>query len=191
MILAGPNGSGKSTFFNRRLAKWGLPFLNPDIIAKQLNPDDPSQAALQATRQMGVRRQEMLDKRASFIVEGIRPDPYLIEQANQLRYSVRVVFLCTENSAINATRVMERVESGGHNVPLGAIVARYDRALQSLPAVVGTVDRLLLFDNSIDSNPMRLVAHFHMGTLVSVRRRVPAWAERVFSDEFRALREKR
>ena len=45
IVLAGPNGSGKSTFFARHLAKWNLPFVNPDEIAKELGLSDPAQAA--------------------------------------------------------------------------------------------------------------------------------------------------
>ena len=48
IFLAGPNGSGKSTFFDRRLAKWNLAFVNPDVIAKEIAPEDPSGAAFRA-----------------------------------------------------------------------------------------------------------------------------------------------
>lgn len=40
-ILAGGNGSGKSTFYRTRLASSGLPFVNADILAKQLFPLSP------------------------------------------------------------------------------------------------------------------------------------------------------
>jgi predicted ABC-type ATPase len=36
ILLAGPNGAGKSTFYEAHLQNSGLPFLNADIVAKEL-----------------------------------------------------------------------------------------------------------------------------------------------------------
>ncbi len=83
IVLAGPNGSGKSTLFDRRLAKWNLPFVNPVIIAKEIAPDNPS-AALRAARVADVQRRQYLQAGTSFVTEGIRPDPKLLKEAKEL-----------------------------------------------------------------------------------------------------------
>ena len=36
-VLAGGNGAGKSTFYNLYLAKYGIKFVNADLIAKDIN----------------------------------------------------------------------------------------------------------------------------------------------------------
>ena len=89
------------------------------------------------------------------------------------------------------SRVVHRVLRGGHSVPEGTIVARYDRALKSLPEASQLADQLLLFDNTNHLRPHRLIARFSYGTLVTLRNNVPPWAESVFAsefDEFRAAR---
>ena len=48
IVLAGSNGAGKSTFFAQVLAPLGLHFVNADLLARELNPDDPSAIAYEA-----------------------------------------------------------------------------------------------------------------------------------------------
>ena len=83
IFLAGPNGSGKSTFFDRRLAKWNLTFVNPDLIAKEIDPADPSGAAFRANAITKAQRMRLLESGESFVTEGIRPDLKLIEEAKK------------------------------------------------------------------------------------------------------------
>jgi len=194
VVLAGPNGSGKSTFFDRRLAKWDLPFVNPDIIAKQIAPLDPSGAALRAARIADEERGKLLAEGVPFVTEGIRPDPRMLEEAKDRGYYTRVIFICVKSPDLNVARVSFRVLQGGHSVPEDAIVARYARSLSSLPEAVRIADQVLLFDNSNPFRPHRLIARFHEGRLATLRNVVPAWANSVFAkefSEFRAARQSR
>ena len=125
IFLAGPNGSGKSTFFDRPLAKWNLAFVNPDVIAKQIAPEDPSGATFRANAITKAQRIRLLESGESFVTEGIRPDLKLIEEAKKRGYYTRVIFVCVKSPTINVTRGKLRVSEGGHSVPLGAVVARY------------------------------------------------------------------
>ncbi len=188
MVLAGPNGSGKSTLFDRHLAKWGLPFVNPDIIAKEIAPLDPSGAALRAARIADDQRKKLLDQGIAFVTEGIRPDPKLLKEAKDRGYFTRVVFVCVHSPDLNVSRVALRVSQGGHSVPEDAIVARYDRALKSLPEAALVADQVLLVDNSVRLHRHRLVARFSYGKLVTLRNNVPPWAESVFATEFEQFR---
>ena len=47
-LLAGGNGSGKTTFYNTQLKHLGMPFINADIIAKELFPEAPEAHSYQA-----------------------------------------------------------------------------------------------------------------------------------------------
>ena len=188
IVLAGPNGSGKSTFFDRRLAKWKLVFVNPDIIAKQIAPEDPSGAAFRAARIAEEQRRALLESGQSFITEGIRPDLNLLIEAKDRGYFTRVVFVCLNSPEINVSRVVHRVSEGGHSVPFGAVVARYPRALNSLPEAAKIADQLLLVDNSERLRPHRLIARFEKGKLVSLRTSIPPWASGVFGKEFEQFR---
>jgi predicted ABC-type ATPase len=52
VLIGGPNGAGKTTsarvLFARQLS--GLPFLNADEIARNITPEHPENAALEAGR---------------------------------------------------------------------------------------------------------------------------------------------
>ena len=91
---------------------------------------------------------------------------------------------------MNITRVRNRVSHGGHSVPPGAIVARYDRAIASAVEAINQAEQLLIFDNSVKGRNPRLIANFRNGELVSLRRSVPGWAERAFAAPFEDYRAK-
>ena len=40
-VLSGGNGAGKSTFYNLYLAKYGIKFVNADLIAKDSDSENP------------------------------------------------------------------------------------------------------------------------------------------------------
>jgi predicted ABC-type ATPase len=70
-IIAGPNGAGKTT-----AAEFLLPdvfktdiFINADIIAAQLNPQEPEAVAFKAGRMMLERVQETLTSKQTFAIE--------------------------------------------------------------------------------------------------------------------------
>ena len=44
-VLAGGNGAGKTTFYNLYLAKFGIKFVNADLIAKDIDPENPEDRA--------------------------------------------------------------------------------------------------------------------------------------------------
>jgi predicted ABC-type ATPase len=61
-VLAGPNGSGKSSFTQqvrdgtRTIDCTIPPVINPDVIAKRMNPADPDSVSLAAGREALVAR---------------------------------------------------------------------------------------------------------------------------------------
>ena len=191
VALAGPNGSGKSTFFEIHLAKWNTPFLNRDVIAMRIAPWNPAGAALRAARVAEAQRWRFLEVGQSFVTEGIRPDPKLLMEATARGFFTRVVFICVESPELNVSRVIYRISRQGHSVPLEAVVARYDRALKSLPEAARVAGQLLLVDNSVRFRPPRLIARFDRGKVASLRASVPLWALRVFKEEFERFRSER
>jgi predicted ABC-type ATPase len=68
-IIAGPNGSGKSTI-TQSVDFDGLDrLLDPDAVARDLSPSDPSAAAVSAGREVLVRIADYLAGGFSFAVE--------------------------------------------------------------------------------------------------------------------------
>src|SRR5690606_13967837 len=69
-------------------------------------------------------------------------------------------FVSTESAAINKYRVKLRVRKGGHDVPEEKIEARYLRSLDLLYDAAELAYQAYFFDNSVDGEKFKLVAHF-------------------------------
>lgn len=120
-VVAGPNGAGKSTLTNRYLEA-RLPLINPDVIAQELAPIDPSGTwvRLQAGRE-AIRRQEtILIQSSDFTIEttlsGNR-EQHLIQRARDFVYKVTLVYVGLEAPGLAKARIIQRVSEGGHHVP--------------------------------------------------------------------------
>lgn len=114
-IIAGPNGSGKSTVAPRLMAEFGTwLFLNADVIAKELSPDDPAAAAAAAVKAGRIMHRLLNDareKRESFALETTLSGMSLrnsIERLQESGYFVRLAFLWvpsrTERAACGHSR---------------------------------------------------------------------------------------
>ena len=68
-ILAGANGSGKSTISKVLLPTEHIVYVNPDDIARELNPSDPSAARIEAGKETLRRIDLLLGKGDSFAIE--------------------------------------------------------------------------------------------------------------------------
>lgn len=89
--------------------------------------------------------------------------------------------MSTESPTINAKRVANRVLNGGHDVPIPKIISRYDKSIANCIALAPYVDRLYVYDNSIEDAEARIL--FRLSDGVLVKRYVddlPAWAAPIF-----------
>jgi len=59
-VFAGPNGSGNSTVVARYSFEGKENLLDPDAVAKRINPADPSAAAIEAAREVITRGRQYL-----------------------------------------------------------------------------------------------------------------------------------
>ena len=75
IVLAGSNGAGKSTFFKQILEPLGVHFVNADLLARELNPDDPSTVAYEAAALADQERRQLVEMGESFCMETVFSDP--------------------------------------------------------------------------------------------------------------------
>jgi predicted ABC-type ATPase len=167
LIVAGANGAGKSTLtkrWTRRLHRLG-PVLDPDEIAKGINPIHPALAGIRAARTVLERTTTFLNEGSSFVIETTLSDRNrhldLIERAHEHGFRVWLLYVGLEKSQLHLNRVADRVRGGGHDVPDADILRRLSRSLGNLPEALRRVDRALLYDNS--GRSMRLVASVQSG----------------------------
>lgn len=179
-LLAGGNGAGKSTFYRTRLAPLGIPFVNADIIAKELYPDAPevhSYAAAQIAEEL---RNRLLQDGRSFCFETVFSHPSKIDfiaRAKALGYQTVLVLIHLESSHLNKARIHQRVAEGGHNVPAEKVDARIARMLVNIKTVIPLCAHVRLLDNSRADDPFQLVATIRGEDIEIHRSPLPDWAQ--------------
>lgn len=181
-VLAGGNGSGKSTFYRLFLSPRGIKLLNADLIADELLPESPPQAAYQAAYLTIKLGEELLAQGVSFCYETVFSHESKIDfvaRAKALGYEIVLVYIHLETAALNEARVSQRVAEGGHPVPREKIHTRIPRTLKNVAGVLPLVDEARLLDNSFHDNPYRQVATVKKGRRLKSIDRLPQWAEEI------------
>lgn len=93
-------------------------------------------------------------------------------------FFIRLFFVCTEAPEINVRRVARRYLEGGHEEPISKVVSRYYKSLMNLHCAAPIVDRLYVYDNSIEDQAPRLLFRISGGKLAKLyEREIPEWAE--------------
>ena len=188
MVVAGPNGSGKTTITERGLAHtWfaGCEYINPDNIARDDfgGWNDPA-SVLAAANAAQARRESCLAQGRSLAFETVfsgADKPEFIRLCRRAGFFCRLFFVGTSDPTINAARVAKRVMNGGHDVPIAKIIARYFKSVANCAEVAVDVDRLYVYDNSVDDAPPRLLFRAANGRAVRAYADVPPWAAAIMA----------
>lgn len=112
-------------------------------------------------------RNRWLENRIPFTFETVMSSMDKVDFMQLARaagYRVYLYYICTEDPAINASRVKERVRLGGHSVPEEKIYSRYRRSLENLGPAIKNSDRAYLFDNSGIGTDKTFLAQIDDGT---------------------------
>ena len=189
IIIAGPNGSGKTSITQKFLHhEWaeGTTYINPDQVAKDMFGDwNDSEAVLKAANYCSDLREQCLRDKKGFVFETVFSAQDKIDfviRAKQAGFFIRIFFISTSNPAINASRIAKRVMEGGHDVPITKIISRYNKSIQNCKTVASIVDRLYVYDNSIDDVDARPLFRLSEGVLAKqYTEDIPLWAENLFS----------
>ena len=159
VILAGPNGAGKSTV-GPSLLRDTLKvheFVNADTVAQGLSAFRPEGAAIQAGRVVLERIGELSRARKSFALESTLAGRSLAVRVARLRgggYTVHLVYLWLASPELAIKRVAERVNKGGHDVPVPIVQRRYAKGLRNFFDLYRPLaDRWRLYDNSTVAGP--------------------------------------
>jgi len=175
-LLAGPNGSGKTTFYEQVLGPvTGLPFINADVIARELWPDSEVDRSYEAAKLAEQRRGEFIAQRCSFIAETVFSHPSkldLVRDARRNGYLVTVHVIVVPLE-LSIRRVEARVRHGGHDVPIQKQRERFDRLWPLIAEALRLADEGYAYDNSSAKEPYRIAAHFENGRLLGT----PLWPE--------------
>jgi predicted ABC-type ATPase len=188
IVVAGPNGSGK-TSLTETIQKhdWieGCRHINPDNIAQEQFGDwNSPKASLDAAVLAQKWREEALAKKESIFFETVFSSKEKIDfllRARAEGYFIRLFFVATDSPTINASRVAQRVLEGGHDVPITKIISRYSKSIAQCSVVAKMVDRLYVYDNSVDFEDPRLLFRLVEGKLEKKYQKINPWAQAILA----------
>lgn len=191
IVIAGPNGSGKTSVTTKFLHhEWaeGTVYINPDQIANEKFGDWNSQdSVLKAAKFCEEWRERCLRDKVSFVFETVFSAEDKIDfliRAKEAGFFIRLFFISTEHPSINAARIAKRVMEGGHDVPIPKIISRYAKSIENCATVASLVDRLYVYDNSINDKDARLLFRLTNGTVARCYTKdLPRWANNIISTD--------
>ncbi len=179
-VLAGGNGAGKSTFYKLHLAKYGIKFVNADLIAEEIGSENLEElsyhAAILATR----IREELITQGVSFCFETVFSHESKIDfvaQAKAYGYKIILVYIHLIDSSLNEARVKQRVSEGGHSVPTEKIHSRIPRSMKHIKTALSLVDEARILDNSSKDDPFRQIIVMKSGNYEVKKNPLPEWAK--------------
>lgn len=187
IVIAGPNGSGKTSVTQKFLHhEWadGTVYINPDQVANEKFGDWNSQkAVLEAANYCAERREQCLKNKVSFVFETVFSADDKIDfliRAKEAGFFIRLFFISTEHPSINAARIAKRVMEGGHDVPISKIVSRYTKSIINCEIVSRLVDRLYVYDNSVNGRDAQIQFRLSNGMLEKMYvNELPDWAKHI------------
>ena len=168
VIIAGPNGAGKTTFIQNTYPSFIAEgaFLNADIFAQELNPDDVEQVALSASKKFLEILEHNLQSKKTCIIETTLSGKSLLNkvlQAKKESFEIHLIFLWVTTPELCDFRVKGRVASGGHNIPVDTIKRRYQRGLNNLSRYLDQANSFEIFQ--ADETPLLICRNTPQGSL--------------------------
>ena len=184
-IVAGPNGSGKTSatiqLLHNEWAENSI-YINPDNIAQEQFGDWNSPSAVLKAAELATQmRYDCLRQKKDFVFETVfssEEKVKFVEQAKSEGFFIRIFFVCTENPEINVKRITRRYLNGGHEVPISKIVSRYYKSLLNIGKVIPLVDKVYVYDNSVEDQMPKLLYRTVDGQLFKKSvEDIPEWAK--------------
>lgn len=191
IVIAGPNGSGKTSVTQKFLHhQWsdGILYINPAEIANTMFGDwNSSDAVLKAANYCSDLREKCLKDKRSFVFETVFSAQDKIDfilRAKDAGFFIRIFFIATNHPSINASRIALRVMEGGHDVPISKIITRYFKSLTNCEVIARVVDRLYVYDNSVDGADAKPLFRLTNGVLGKMYvDTLPEWAQIILPNE--------
>ena len=162
-----------------------MAFINADVLAKQLFPDEAEARSYEAAKIAETMRLDLLNEGRSFCFETVFSHPSKIDfiaKAKTLGYEIILVYIHLESAALNQARVSQRVSEGGHHVPDEKVISRIPRVMQNIKQALPLCDISYVLDNSRLDNPFQQIAVIKHGQIIVFKEPLPAWASALLSD---------
>jgi len=188
VFYGGTNGSGKSTLRN----EYQVPdasikmHIDPDRIARTINPNDPRSVDLAAGRKALEYFDRTIAAQLSFTLESTLTGNGIIkriQKASEAGFKTELRYVGLNSPDLNVERVAQRVAKGGHHIDEEVIRRRYDDSRQNLKKALAFTDRVVIWDNS---QPVFLMcATINEGQLkIETGAKLPEWVMSFLREAF-------
>ncbi len=184
-VLTGGNGAGKSTFYKLHLAKYGIKFLNADLIAQDMDGENSESLSYHAATVAASIREDLISQGVSFCFETVFSHESKIDfiaQAKANGYRIILVYIHLSDSSLNEARVKQRVSEGGHSVPMEKIHSRIPRTMKFIKTALSLADQARILDNSFRDNPFQQVVVMKSGKYEAKIDPLPEWVRDLLPD---------
>lgn len=125
-------------------------------------------------------REQLVDRRESFIFETVLSDPAgdklaFLKSAEAAGYSVVLIFIGLNGAAISDQRVAMRVAGGGHGVPRQKLTQRFSRTMKNLRHALVEIAGVMVIDHSDLEAGYRVVLLRRGGANIWRSHPLPKW----------------
>ncbi len=151
LFYGGTNGSGKSTLREIDSGSKICKHIDPDAIARIMNPQDPRAVDVAAGREAIHQFKQALAAKTSFTMETTLTGNGILrrmEEAKAAGFQVQLRYVGLSSADVNVERVANRVAKGGHHIDEDVIRRRYTESQENLVRAVAICDKTLIRDNS-------------------------------------------
>ena len=189
LIYGGPNASGKSSIASNMNLDIDVPFINPDMIAKEYfdyiqdEEEKYRKFAMPYTEKV---RTHFIEVGKSFCLETVFSDPQkltLISEIKNQGYEIYTIWMGTNNPFINAERALKREEAGGHKVPQDKIMSRYYKSMENLSQLLQLSDAAVVIDNSTEK-PYAVIQKIENQCMLVSKEQCPEWVEKYLLNRY-------
>ena len=177
-VVAGPNGSGKTTL-TRSGAFDGVAIVDPDDLARRLDPDAPERVSITAGREADRMIRNNLENGRDFAQETTLSSVTTLGTAREAKengFAVEMHFVGVRSASQSRERVGDRVQQGGHDIPAADIDRQFPKAFANAERLAQSADRSTFYDNSEPDRPHRVVLT-REGRGMTLGDDPPAWAK--------------
>ena len=155
-VIAGANGAGKTTFALNYLPKIAScrNFINVDEIARGVSPLNIEAGQLHASRIFLKLLRQKIALRENFAFETTLSGKSWLRRIRHMQtdgWKVVLYYLYIPAVAVSKLRVKQRVEQGGHDIPIADLERRYPRSIANLFEYTEVCDVVICLDNSTEN----------------------------------------
>ncbi len=150
--------------------------IDPDRIARDLSPQAPESAQVEAGRAAILLFNRSIVAGKSVSLETTLTGATVlrrIKDARRAGYEISLRYVALASVDLHINRIEQRVMKGGHHIPTETLLRRYEASLDNLPRALTLADHVTIVDNS--GREKQILLRSAYGAILELFIRPPLW----------------